>query len=646
MSRQEAVEQYNIARKAGTKYYKACVARGRYPYPQVLDELIDESRLSGREELGIIDVPIDKIVGMRNNGRKTAFAANFLPLLDNHTEFATKWIDLCESHLEVGIHDPIRCYEYLGRFYVQEGNKRVSVLRSYGAASIAGRVTRLLPAPSDDEEIRAYEAFLNFYRLAGLYQVQMRHEEEYARLQTVLGFESDHVWTAEERRHFLAGYYRFREAFDKCNTENLPLHTTEAMLVFLEIYSVETLYKEMQPQLTHLLQAIWPDIVSLTRPQPFSVSTEPVESTGLHTKFWMPTISHLNVAFIYTGLPGHSPWIWAHDQGREYLMKKYPALLRAESYMCDAAHAFETMEMAISEGAEVIFAVTPQLMAACRRIAALHPNVKILNCALSMPYAGVRTYYSRIFEAKYITGAIAGAMATEDRIGYIADYPIYGVPAAINAFALGARLTNPRARIELRWSCLPGDAERDFKRDGIRVISGLANDPEKRGLYQLRDDGSTVPLASAEWNWGRMYEKILTSIFTGAWDAVASKDNPAVNYWWGMSSRVIDVNLDQHLPDGLRRLAEFLRSGIIGGDISPFRCRICDQTGTERCDDQKWLTPEEIMQMDWLCDSVDGFIPSFDQLLPISRETVRLMGLHRSEITVEEVRHEDSAAGG
>jgi len=40
-----------------------------------------------------------------------------------------------------------------------------------------------------------------------------------------------------------------------------------------------------------------------------------------------------------------------------------------------------------------------------------------------------------------------GAIAENDRIGYIADYPIYGVPASINAFALGARLTNPRTKV-------------------------------------------------------------------------------------------------------------------------------------------------------------------------------------------------------
>ena len=42
-------------------------------------------------------------------------------------------------------------------------------------------------------------------------------------------------------------------------------------------------------------------------------------------------------------------------------------------------------------------------------------------------------------EAKFLMGAIAGAMSEHNRLAYIADYPIYGSIANINAFALGAQ---------------------------------------------------------------------------------------------------------------------------------------------------------------------------------------------------------------
>ena len=85
-------------------------------------------------------------------GRKNALAGNFMPILPADSEFGAKWISLCDAQLgDEGIREPVLCLEYLGRFYVQEGNKRVSVLKSFGAPVIPARVSRLIPPWSDDE---------------------------------------------------------------------------------------------------------------------------------------------------------------------------------------------------------------------------------------------------------------------------------------------------------------------------------------------------------------------------------------------------------------------------------------------------------------------------------------------------------------
>ena len=147
MGRQEAFEQYTKALKQGQKTYKDCVVHGQYPYLPVLDEiLLDDSMVAGRVEMGIIEIPMEQIVGTKTAGRRSAFAADFMPLLDMDSEFAFKWVDLCAAHLgDEGIREPIRCFEYLGQFYVQEGNKRVSVFKSYDASTIPGYVIRIIP---------------------------------------------------------------------------------------------------------------------------------------------------------------------------------------------------------------------------------------------------------------------------------------------------------------------------------------------------------------------------------------------------------------------------------------------------------------------------------------------------------------------
>lgn len=81
------------------------------------------------------------------------------------------------------------------------------------------------------------------------------------------------------------------------------------------------------------------------------------------------------------------------------------------------------------------------------KIAVEHPEVTILNCSLNAPHKYIRTYYARMYEAKFVSGMIAGAMAENDKIAYVADYPIYGMIANINAVALGAACVNPRAKV-------------------------------------------------------------------------------------------------------------------------------------------------------------------------------------------------------
>ena len=265
-----------------------------------------------------------------------------------------------------------------------------------------------------------------------------------------------------------------------------------------------------------------------------------------------------------------------------------------------------------------------------------------MNCSVDAPYSSVRTYYSRIFEGKFITGAIAGAMSDNNTIGYIGSYPIFGVPASINAFALGAQLTNPRAKVALRWSCVEGNPVEDFLKAGIRVVSNrdvpvpgrIHLEHGSYGTYFIEPDGSLLHLASPCWMWGRFYEHVVGSIFNGSWGQGTEVDK-AVNYWWGMDSGVIDVTMSKDLPEGLRQLAWILRKGLQNGTIDPFKRLLVDQSGKVINDGSRSLTPEELLHMDWLCNNVEGSIPSFDQILPYSQAMVRELGIYRDQIPPE-----------
>ena len=642
-----ATEEYSQALRAGQKEYRELLMAGKNPHPAVLDELHPESATDTVVELGLVEIPVERIVGTKSAGRTTAFTATFRPLLDHDSEFAVKWKALCSAHLgDIGITDPIICFEYLGDFYVQEGNKRVSVLRHFDAARIPGTVKRILPPQSEDPRIRAYYEFIEFYKGSKLYAVQFRRPGDYARLLKHLGKKTGEVWTEDERRSFRSHFQYFLEAFHSVNTRMENILPEEALLLWLELYPFSDLSRLTTAQLKKSVAALWEDMVSATKKEDsLKVKTKAEDETksSLVSRI-VSSFDTLDVAFIHQLTPSQSAWVLGHEEGRKHLEAAFGDRIRVRSYY-DANNPEEAekkIEQAVEDGAQVVFTTAPLLSRATLKAAVKYPKVRFLNCSVDQPYSSIRTYYGRMYEAKFITGAIAGAMAQNNRIGYIASYPIFGVPASINAFALGAQLTNPRAQIELRWSCVEGTPQADFFADGIRVISNRNTPTQSKmyldfcnyGTYLMDDRGDLIPLGSPIWVWGKFYEFVIRSILSGGWKREKGVST-ALNYWLGMDSGVIGMNLSEKLPEGVRQMANMLQKGLTDSTIDPFLRRITAQDGQLKNDGTHRFTPEEILHMDWLCDNILGQIPPFEEILPISENMVRELGLYRDSIPQE-----------
>lgn len=654
MSTQTASEEYSQALRQGQKEYRELVLEGKSPHPIVLDEVLPENATDSVVDVGLVEIPAERIVGVKSAGRITAFTASFLPLLDPKSEFAGKWVTLCAAHLgDVGITDPISCYEYLGNFYVQEGNKRVSVLRYFGAPRIAGMVKRIVPPMSEDPRIRAYYEFLEFYKASRLYTVQFRRPGDYARLLSHLRKQSGEGWTEAEARTFNAYFHYFLDAFQAVSEGQTDVLPEEALLVWLELYPYQSLGQLSAAQLKKSVAALWEDMVSSNRWGSVKVKTKAEdESKGNLINRVVAGWDQIRVAFVHQLDPAGSAWVTGHEAGRKHLEAVFGERLLVHSYYgaSSPSLAERFIEQAVEEGAQVVFTTSPPLSKATLKAAVKYPKVRFLNCSVDVPYSSIRTYYGRIYEGKFITGAIAGAMAGDDRIGYIASYPIFGVPASINAFALGAQLTNPRAQIELRWSCLPGTHQADFFADGIRVVSNRDVPDQSKmyldfcnyGTYLMDDRRDLIPLASPVWSWGSFYEFVIRSILAGGWKREKGVST-AVNYWLGMDSGVIDVKFSDKLPEGVRQMGKLLQRELVEARLDPFQRRIQAQDGSVKNDGSHHFLPEELLHMDWLCDNVLGSIPSYEEVMPKARTMVRELGIYRDQIPLEKEagHHED-----
>ena len=642
MNLQLAKEEYQAALARGKKEYRERQSAGLNPHPAVLDDILSDEDCTAVVDLGVVDIPAKRIVGTKSAGRITAFTSSFLPLLDPESEFAVKWYNLCRDHLDsTGIREPILCYEYLGNFYVQEGNKRVSVLRYFDAPRIPGTVKRVIPAASGEPRIKAYYEFLDFYKVSKLYTFQFRHPGDYAKLLAHLGKEPDEVWTTDERRTVNAYFHYFLDAFQELNVNSEDILAEEALLIWLKVHPYKELGQMSGSELKKSLASLWPDVLSSTQTSEVKTTNEalPESKPGIITRIISPNPDHVHVAFVHQLDAKTSSWVLGHEDARRYLEETFGDQIVARSYFNanTPEEMDQALEQAVADGAQIVFTTAPKLSRATLKFAVQYPKIQFYNCSVDQPYSSVRTYYGRIFEAKFVTGAIAGAMAQNDRIGYIASNPIFGVPASINAFALGAQMTNPRAQIELRWSCCEGTPQADFFRDGIRVVSNrdvptldkLYLEFCNYGTYLMDDRGGLIALASPVWLWGGFYENVIRNFLGGAKKEETTK---AVNYWLGMDSGVIGLNMSGRLPTGVRKLAQLLEKSIINHTLDPFARKIIAQDGTVKNDGTTTFTPEQLLHMDWLCSNVTGSIPSFDEILPMSQSIVRELGIYRDTI--------------
>ena len=643
LKRDAAIANYMLALREGKKYYDACVSKGKYPYMQVLEEILSSKSVTGQFAVATLEIPIDRIVGSVARGRIAAFAGNFMPLLSRDSEFAEKWISLIEAHESEGINDPITVIEYMGLFYVQEGHKRVSVMRFEKMPTIRASVFRLLPPWSEDERVRAAYELHEFFKLSGTYRVFYDKPGRYRLLQKYMGFEPDHVWTTEERQHFHAAFWDFREAYKKLSPDGgEKISPDEALLAYLKLYDYKELALLAPAELNSRIVALIKQLNFVMNDEPVAVSTQPEASDKtVFERLWegisRPT---LRAAFIYASDPETSVWSGGHKAGQAYLEKKLGDRVKTKSYVVGELSADETMQQAVRDGAQLVVATAPTLLTAARRLAAANKNLKVLVCALSVPYVDVRTYYCRMYEAKFLTGAIAGSLWTGGSIGYIARYPILGEPASINAFALGVRMTAPFAPVELSWSSQSADPWGDLIKKRARIISlfettlghtPLGDEVLPMSTVMMQPSGEFEPIASACWDWGEMYVQLIETVLNGGWDSYKADSDGAVSYWWGMDSGAIDIRLSDKLPGGVKQLASILRQDMKDGQIKPFTCFMRDQAGNVRNDGKRLFTAEELMRMDWLIDSVHGNIPTADELLPMSQETTRLLSLNPEE---------------
>lgn len=356
----------------------------------------------------------------------------------------------------------------------------------------------------------------------------------------------------------------------------------------------------------------------------------------------------LKAGFVYVGPVGDYGWSHAHDVGRKYAESKLPWLETvfiesvAES---DSARIIDRFVQ--EEKCDVVFTTSFGYMDDTVKAGQKYPDKHFMHCSGFKRSKNVGTYFGDLYQTYYLNGLMAGALTKSDKIGYVGAFPIPEVVRHIDAFALGIKAANPKARVHVKWIYAwygPDKAKEAaesliaegcdalaFTEDTPAVIEvGQEHSEKGKQIYTfghyspMQQYGVDSVVSGQLADWGGMYVKILESLYKGTW---SNED-----IWWLVKEKAavlggsFDEIINPKFVDDLKAVqvetADFGKISAYdlvvkryeqmkqGTDVfDPFMGPIEDNTGKMQIEKGKQASKGDLLGIMYYVDNVVGSIP-------------------------------------
>ena len=259
----------------------------------------------------------------------------------------------------------------------------------------------------------------------------------------------------------------------------------------------------------------------------------------------------------------------------------------------DADATKAAIEECISDGCNVIFTTSWGYMETTAEMAEQYPDVYFSHGTGYLSNGkNFNNYFGRIYQARYVSGIVAGMNTTTNKIGYVAaqDASNSEVTGGIDAFAIGVAEVNPDAEIYVVVTNSWYDPEKEEAASrklldmGCDVMSQHCDTPypqtlaEEYGVYGIgynSDMSKETPdatLCSVIWNWSAYYTSAVKSIIDGTWTGE--------NYYGGMQEGLVAITgLASFAAEGTQEKVDEATAAILSGDCNVFDGAMETNTG-------------------------------------------------------------------
>lgn len=325
----------------------------------------------------------------------------------------------------------------------------------------------------------------------------------------------------------------------------------------------------------------------------------------------------IKVGFVYIGSINDGGYTQAHDKGRlaieEQLGVKTAYIENVEENVSAVTTAIDTL---IEEnGCNLIYTNSFGFMDGTLQMAKDYPDVKFAHCSGYQRADNMSTYFGKAYQARYLTGIVAGMKTEKNYIGYVAAKPIPEVIRGINAFTLGVQSVNPDAKVEVYFTNTWYDPTEEkngalaLLNKGVDVIAQHQDTTapqvaaQEKGAYCIGynfptpDAAPEAYLTAACFDWATFYVDDCKRAIDGTWTSRA--------YWEGLSEHMTYVDtLTSLCAEGTQEKVDAAQAAIIDGTLEPFTGPLYDQDGNLKVEEGVKMTDDEIWNMDWYVQGV------------------------------------------
>src|ERR671934_930796 len=242
-------------------------------------------------------------------------------------------------------------------------------------------------------------------------------------------------------------------------------------------------------------------------------------------------------AWIYIGPHDDHGWSQAHDKGRLYVQNALGSKVQTtyKELVPEGPQTCQVIESLVRDGNKIIFATSFGFQNCMVTEAKKHSDVFFEQATGTAQAKNLAEYFGAGEDTIYLSGMAAGAATKKGVLGYVVPFAIPEVIRHANAFALGAQVTHPGAKVRLIWTndWFAPDKEKKAAQNlvaaGSDVLGQNVDSPstgeyaEQKGIPWVGYDSDAHTFAPNQWltaavyNWGPYYLRKTKAAMNGTW---------------------------------------------------------------------------------------------------------------------------------